>query len=72
MEANTIWGTTGGTHYGIRTDTTTDNFILKNTCVGHTYNFVLSATDTYGPIVTGSGVLSSTGNESHPWANFSR
>ena len=58
--------------YGIRTYLTTDNFILKNTCVGQTNNFGLSANDTYGPIVTNSGSLSSTGDESHPWANFSR
>ena len=73
VEANNVWGTTGaGTTYGIYTGPSTNNFILRNTCVGQTSNFVLSATDTYGPIVTGSGVLSSTGNGSHPWANFSR
>ena len=68
VEANHVWGTTGGTSYGIRTETTTDNFILKNTCVGQTNNFVLSATDTCGPIVTTVGPLAGT----DPWANFSR
>ena len=65
IEANTIWGTTRGTNYGIQTVSTTSNFILKNTCVGHTYNFALS---TYGPIVTTVGQLAGT----DPWANLSR
>jgi hypothetical protein len=72
VEANNVWGTTGATSYGIRTANTTDNFILKNTCVGQTNNFALDLDDTYGPEVTNSGALSSTGDASHPWANFSR
>jgi parallel beta-helix repeat protein len=72
IEANNIWGTSGGPSYGIQTIGNTNNFILRNTCVGQTSNFSLSADDTYGPEVTVSGALSSTGDESHPWANFSR
>jgi parallel beta-helix repeat protein len=73
VEANNVWGTTGATSYGIRTGGSgTDNFILKNTCAGQTDNFYLDAADTYGPEVTSSGALSSTGAASHPWANFSR
>jgi hypothetical protein len=68
VEANNIWGTTGATSYGIRTANTTDNFILKNTCVGQTDNFDLSVSDTYGPEVTTVGQLAGT----DPWANFSR
>jgi hypothetical protein len=68
VEANHISGTSGATSYGIWTDTTTDNFILKNTCVGQTNNFTLDPDDTYGPIVTNSGALAGT----DPWANFSR
>ena len=68
VEANAIWGTTGGTNYGIRTASTTSNFILKNTCVGNGTNYQLDPDDTYGPIVTNSGALAGT----DPWANFSR
>jgi len=63
-----VWGTSGGTSYGIRTDSTTGNFILKNTCMGQTDNFLLDLDDTYGPEVTTVGQLAGT----DPWANFSR
>ena len=63
-----LGGTTGGTNYGIRTASTTSNFILKNTCVGNGTNYQLDPDDTYGPIVTNSGALAGT----DPWANFSR
>jgi parallel beta-helix repeat protein len=72
VAANHVWGTTGAPDYGIRTVNTTDNFILKNTCVGHTHNFDLDSDDTYGPIVTNSGALPTSGAAAHPWANFSR
>ena len=73
MEANNVWGTTGASSYGIQTgNTTTGNFILKNTSVGQVNNFALDIDDTYGPIVSGGGPLGSTGDASHPWANFSR
>ena len=72
VEANNIWGTTGATSYGIRTFVTTGNFILKNTCMGQTNNFGLSFSDTYGPTVTNSGALPTSGAAAHPWANFSR
>ena len=72
VEANNVWGTTGVTSYGIRTTNTTDNFILKNTCVGQTNNFSLDPDDTYGPEVTNSGALPTSGAAAHPWANFSR
>ena len=70
VEANNVWGTTGGgTTYGIQTgNTTTGNFILKNTCMGNGTNYELDSDDTFGPIVTSSGALSGT----DPWANFSR
>ena len=73
IEANHVSGTSGaGTTYGIRTAVTTDNFILKNTCVGQVNNFALDPDDTYGPVVSAGGPLGSTGDEAHPWANFSR
>ena len=67
VEANNVWGTTGG-EYGIQTTTGTSNFILKNTCVGNGTNYELDPDDTAGPIVSASGFLSGT----DPWANFSR
>jgi hypothetical protein len=43
-----------------------------NACVGQVNNFALDIDDTYGPVVSSSGALSSTGDAAHPWANFSR
>ena len=72
LQGNHCQGQTGPTTYGLQTASCTQNLILGNTCVGHTYNFDLSANDTYGPIVSLSGALPSTGDGAHPWANFSR
>ncbi len=72
IENNHVSGTTGKTSYGITTSASSANFILRNTCVGQTNNFDISANDTYGPIVTDSGALGTTGAAAHPWANFSR
>jgi parallel beta-helix repeat protein len=72
VEANHVWGTTGLSSYGIQTGSGTGNFILKNTCVGQVNNFTLDIDDTYGPVVSASGELDTTGAEAHPWANFSR
>ena len=48
------------------------NLIIRNSASGNgTNNYVIVGGNTYGPLVTSSGALSSTGNESHPWANFS-
>lgn len=49
-----------------------NNFVLRNTCVGHTNNFDLAGFTVYGPIVTSFGALSTNGAPAHPWANFSR
>jgi hypothetical protein len=43
-----------------------------NACVGQFSNFSLDIDDTYGPVVSASGELDTTGAEAHPWANFSR
>jgi hypothetical protein len=49
-----------------------NNLIIRNSASGNgTNNYVIVGGNTYGPLVTSSGALSSTGNESHPWANFS-
>jgi len=58
--------------FGIQSIGTNANLILRNTCVGQPSNFSLSSTDTSGPIVTTTGVLSTVGADAHPWANFSR
>ncbi len=72
MEGNHISGQTGSTTYGIHCSSTAGNLILCNTCVGQATNFLMSAKDTYGPIVTNSGALATGGASAHPWANFSR
>ena len=72
LQGNHCQGQTGETTYGLQTASCTGNVAVCNTCIGHTYNFDFSASDTYGPIVTNSGALPSTGDASSPWANFSR
>ena len=71
IEGNHIVGQTGATTYGIFSAGMA-NMIFRNTCVGQTNNFALSANDTYGPIVTSTGELGSSGASAHPLANFSR
>jgi len=72
VEENHITDTTGSSSYGIYSSSGSQNLILRNTCVGQTNNFALSVNDTYGPIVTNSGQLATSGAAAHPWANFSR
>jgi parallel beta-helix repeat protein len=71
IEDNNVWftqGQGGVDGVGIRTASTTGNFILKNTSLGNVPNYDLDSDDTAGPIVSASGFLSGT----DPWANFSR
>jgi len=68
IEGNNISDTTGGLGIGIKTSSSRENFILKNTSTGHVVNYNLDGDDTFGPIVTASGLLIGT----NPWANFSR
>lgn len=72
VERNHCVGPTGGTTYGVRSKSGAGNVVVQNTCMGHSTNFVLTANDTYGPIVTNTGPLASSGDSAHPWANFSR
>lgn len=73
VEGNHLYGQLGASTTGIDSDSS-GNLIFRNTCVGQTNNFSLSASDTYGPIVTASGALSTTNGAAglSPWANFSR
>ena len=71
IENNHVSATTGAASYGIYSGSGT-NLILRNTCVGQTNNYSLNAGNTYGPIVTNSGELATSGTAAHPWANFSR
>ena len=68
IEGNHISAQVGASTYGIKSGNSTQNIIVRNTCIGNTNNLSPSAADTYGPIVTNSGALSGT----DPWANFSR
>jgi parallel beta-helix repeat protein len=68
IEGNNISATTGGLGIGIKTASSRENFILKNTSTGHTTPYDLDSDDTFGPHVTASGSLIGT----NPWANFSR
>jgi parallel beta-helix repeat protein len=72
IEGNHCCLQTGATSYGISTSTCSGNVVVRNTCQGQTSNYSLSANDTYGPIVTATGALPSTGDGANPWANFSR
>ena len=71
FDGNTVSGTTGTGSKGIYTYGGQDNLIVRNHCTGQTSNFDLEAADTYGPIVTASGALSTNGVAAHAWANFS-
>jgi len=71
VEGNHITGQTGATTYGIHTSSSSENLIFRNTCVGQMNNFQLDSDDVYGPIVTTSGELSTSGAAAHPLANFS-
>ena len=73
VQNNQISSQTGTSIYGIYCLDTARNLIVQNTCVGQsTNNFIITANDTYGPIVSAAGALSTTGAAAHPWANFSR
>lgn len=72
LEGNHVAEQTGTMTYGIRSLNSSQNVISRNTCVGQTTNYVFSANDTYGPIVTNVGALPASGDGAHPWANFSR
>ncbi len=70
VERNHITGQTGSDTKGLRC-TGSENLVFCNTCVGQTNNFVFFSSNVYGPIVTTSGELSTTGAGAHPLANFS-
>jgi len=77
VEGNCVMGNqlssqAGTSIYGIYCLDTARNLIMQNTCVGQATNFVMSANDTYGPIVSAAGALPTTGAGAHAWANFSR
>ena len=72
LQGNLCQGQRGAITYGLQTASCERNLVVANTCIGHTSNFDLSANDTYGPIVTSSGALPTSGDGAHPWANFSR
>lgn len=48
------------------------NLVFQNTSVASGLNFQLGASAVYGPIISASGSLGTTGDSAHPWANFSR
>jgi hypothetical protein len=59
-----------GAGFGIQV-TSARSLIVRNSCTDNRTNFVLSASSTYGPIVTNTGELATSGAAAHPWANFS-
>lgn len=72
VEGNYVSAQTGGGSYGIYCSGTSKNLVLRNVCMGQVSNFSITANDTYGPIITDTGALPTTGAAAHPWANFSR
>lgn len=71
VERNHITGPIGSSGYGISSQSSKKNLISRNMCVGHAVDFEFSLSDTYGPIVTSTGALPTTGAGAHPLANFS-
>ena len=61
-----------GASYGLSCVATSSNLFLRNSSIGHVYNYLPGAGDTYGPTVTNQGELATIGQAIHPWANFSR
>ena len=61
-----------GLSYGFSAISAASNLFLRNSSIGHVYNYVPGAGDTYGPTVTNTGELATSGEAMHPWANFSR
>ena len=57
---------------GINTVNTQSNLVFRNFCSGNWFDLSLDTDDTYGPTVTDSGELATSGGAFHPWANFSR
>ena len=72
VEGNHVASHAAGTTTGIDTTTTQSNLFLRNFCAGHVFDFMPNANDTYGPAVTNSGELATSGAAFHPWANFTR
>jgi parallel beta-helix repeat protein len=74
VDNNHVFGQVGASTTGIDSSSSGGNMILRNTCVGQTNNFTFGAADTFGPVVTASGALSTTNGAAglSPWANFSR
>ncbi len=61
-----------GSHYAIRTENSSGNFVWRNTASGYAHSFGIDPSDTTGPTVTTAGTLNASGGNDHPWANFSR
>lgn len=72
VDQNFITENGSSSDFGIYTATSQKNLIIRNICIGQNSNFSISASDTYGPIVTDTGALATNGAAAHPWANFSR
>ena len=56
-----------GNHQGILCTNFSGNFIIRNSATGNGSNYVISGTQTIGPIVTATGTITTN----NPWANFS-
>ena len=72
IERNHVTGTLNAGSVGIETENSSSNLIVQNSCVGQSSGYNIGLADTYGPVVTNTGSLSTNGSEAHPWANFSR
>ena len=72
VEHNRFYDFAGGTTYGIDCVSSTNNLIVRNSSGGQTWDYLMSARDVYGPIVTNVGELATNGIYAHPWANFER
>jgi hypothetical protein len=72
VDGNHVVSHAAGSTYGIDSYPTQSNLVVRNSCVGHAFNFTVDSDDTFGPIVTTVGMLATNGADAHPWANFSR
>ncbi len=72
IDGNHIVGSSTNSMVGIHCEGSTNNVVVRNSCFGQQYGLVVNTTDMLGPIVSETGILSTTNGAAglSPWANF--
>ena len=72
IEGNHVSETSGGGRGIVSESTSVSNLVVRNVCSGQAVNLSVGAQDSYGPAVSASGELATSGDAAHPWANMTR